>query len=147
MKAVVQRVTEATVTVAGQKVSGIGQGLLVLLGVEKHDGDLEADFMARKIPQLRIFSDKDGKMNLSVADVEGEILVVSQFTLAAKVGRGRRPSFDSAAEPSRARALYDRLVAQMATGEIPVRTGVFGAMMSVHLVNDGPVTFLVSDQR
>ncbi len=147
MKAVIQRVTEASVTVDGQRVSAIGPGLLVLLGVEKNDTPEDADLLAARIPSLRIFADEDGKMNLSVADVKGSILVVSQFTLAATVGRGRRPGFDGAAPPALARELYDRVVSGLGQGGTPVRTGIFGAMMQVQLINDGPVTFLVHGRR
>jgi D-tyrosyl-tRNA(Tyr) deacylase len=135
------------VEVDGRTVSRIGPGLLVFLGVEKGDGPAEASYVARKIPSLRIFGDAEGKMNLSVEEVEGEILVVSQFTLAAAIGKGRRPSFEGAAEPEAARSLYDQVVAEMSRGPVPIRTGVFGAMMQVHLVNDGPVTFLVHGRR
>jgi D-tyrosyl-tRNA(Tyr) deacylase len=128
-------------------VSAIGPGLLVLLGVEKGDTVADADYLAGKIPALRIFADEVGKMNLAVNEVEGAILVVSQFTLAATVGKGRRPGFDGAADPELARRLYDRVVAGLGEGGTPVRTGIFGAMMQVRLVNDGPVTFLVEGRR
>ena len=147
MKAVVQRVSEASVEVDGRTVSRIGSGLLVLLAVEKGDTAGEASYMARKIPSLRIFADGDGKMNLAVAEADGEILLVSQFTLAATIGKGRRPSFEEAAAPELARSLYDQVTAEMSRGPVPVRTGIFGAMMRVHLVNDGPVTFLVHGRR
>jgi D-tyrosyl-tRNA(Tyr) deacylase len=135
------------VSVAGEVVSAIGPGLLVLLGVEKGDTVADADYLAGKIPALRIFADEVGKMNLAVNEVEGAILVVSQFTLAATVGKGRRPGFDGAADPELARRLYDRVVAGLGEGGTPVRTGIFGAMMQVRLVNDVPVTFLVEGRR
>ena len=143
MKAVVQRVAEASVEVDGAIVARVSQGLLILLGVEKSDGPDDAMWLARKIPSLRIFGDEQHNMNRTVAEVGGEILVISQFTLASSVNRGRRPSFATAAAPAEARVLYDLLVAALASGPVPVRTGLFGAMMRVHLINDGPVTFIV----
>lgn len=143
LKSVIQRVRDASVLVEGRQVSAIGRGLLILFGVEKGDRDEEVVRMARKILSLRIFQDESGRMNHAVEEVGGELLVVSQFTLAATIGRGRRPGFDSAAPPEVARALYDRFVAELSTGPVPVRTGIFGAMMQVQLCNDGPVTFIV----
>jgi len=143
VRAVIQRVAEASVAVAGRPVSAIGAGLLVLVAVEKDDGEAEAAWLARRLPELRIFPDEEKGMNRSLADIEGEILLVSQFTLAARLDRGRRPSFAEAADPARARTVYDQLVEFLSAGNIPVRTGVFGALMKVSLVNDGPVTFLL----
>ena len=143
MRAVIQRVTEASVSADGRPVSSIGPGLLVLLAVQKGDTEEEAVWLARKLPLLRIFSDSGGRMNRSLGEVQGEILLVSQFTLAADLARGRRPSFESAAEPQRARTLYDLVISELSSGDTPVRTGLFGAMMKISLVNDGPVTFVL----
>jgi D-tyrosyl-tRNA(Tyr) deacylase len=140
MKAVLQRVREARVVVAGETVGAIAQGLLVLLCAERGDTDAQADKLLAKILKLRIFSDAAGKMNLSLQDVAGGLLVVSQFTLAADVSGGNRPSFTAAAPPDEGRRLYDYFVAQAQRAHSPVQTGQFGADMAVHLVNDGPVT-------
>lgn len=142
MKALLQRVAEASVTVAGEKVSSIGPGLLVLLGVAVGDDESKADAIARKIAQLRIFEDDAGKMNLSVADVGGEVLVVSQFTLLADCRKGNRPSFIGAARPEEADALYGSVVSKLRErlGADKVKTGVFRTHMEVRLLNDGPVT-------
>ena len=140
MKALLQRVTEARVVIAGATVGHIGPGLLVLVCAERGDGEAQADKMLAKILKLRIFSDDLGKMNRSVQDVGGGLLVVSQFTLAADASGGNRPSFTGAAASNEGRRLYDYFVAQ-ARGLHPiVQTGMFGADMQVHLVNDGPVT-------
>jgi D-tyrosyl-tRNA(Tyr) deacylase len=147
VRAVIQRVAEASVAVDDQPVSAIGPGLLVLVAVEKHDGEAQAAWLARRLPELRIFSDQEGRMNRSLSDTAGEILLVSQFTLAARLDRGRRPSFEEAAQPDAARAVYDQLVALLSAGDIPVRTGLFGAMMKVSLVNDGPVTFILEQRN
>ena len=143
MKAVIQRVTSATVAVEGETVGAIGQGLLVLLGVEKGDTEAQADRLAEKIAGLRIFSDADGKMNLSVRDVSGSLLVVSQFTLAGNCSKGRRPSFDTAAPPEDGKRLYEYFVAAARNLDLPAQTGIFQADMQVTLVNDGPVTFIL----
>jgi D-tyrosyl-tRNA(Tyr) deacylase len=140
MKALLQRVREARVEVAGQVVGRIGQGLLVLLCAERGDTDALTDKALAKILKLRVFADKEGKMNLSLQEVGGGLLVVSQFTLAADVSGGNRPSFGQAAEPQEGRRLYDRFVAQARLAHPVVATGVFGADMQVHLLNDGPVT-------
>lgn len=140
MKAVLQRVGEARVDIAGKTVGRIGAGLLVLVCAERGDGDAAADRLLAKILKLRIFSDAAGKMNLSVQDVGGGLLVVSQFTLAADVSGGNRPSFTQAAPPDEGRRLYDYFVAQARAAHPDVATGEFGADMQVHLVNDGPVT-------
>lgn len=143
-----QRVSEASVTVDGRVVGAIGTGLLVLLGVTHADGEAEAAWLARKVAGLRIFEDAAGKVNLALADVGGAALVVSQFTLYGDARRGRRPSFTAAARPEHAAPLCDRFAALLSAEGIPVATGVFGAAMAVHLVNDGPVTlWLDTDQR
>ena len=140
MKAVLQRVRSARVEVAGQTVGQIGHGLLVLVCAERGDTDTQADKLLAKILKLRIFGDPAGKMNLSVQDVAGGLLVVSQFTLAADVSGGNRPSFTGAAAPDEGRRLYDYVVAQARLLHPQVQTGQFAADMQVHLVNDGPVT-------
>ena len=143
MKAVIQRVTSASVCIARETVGAIDRGILVLLGVENGDGDAQADWLAEKITGLRIFSDEEGKMNLSVQDVDGALLVVSQFTLAGNCSKGRRPSFDTAAPPAEGKRLYDYFVEAVKRNNIPVQTGIFQADMQVTLVNDGPVTFIL----
>jgi D-tyrosyl-tRNA(Tyr) deacylase len=140
MKALIQRVSEATVTVDAQPIGTIAAGLLVLLCVETGDGAREVDFVARKTANLRIFEDDAGKMNRSVVDIGGKALVVSQFTLAGDLSRGNRPGFSSAADPTLAVPLYERFCARLAEYGIGVQTGTFGAHMAVALVNDGPVT-------
>jgi D-tyrosyl-tRNA(Tyr) deacylase len=144
VRVVLQRVKDASVTVGGERVSEIGAGLLLLVGVAVGDGEAEADWLAEKISGLRIFNDGDGKMNLSVRDVEGEILAVSQFTLLADTRKGKRPSFVGAAPPQEAERLFDYFCERLReVGAGPVKTGVFGAMMDVTLVNDGPVTIIL----
>lgn len=140
MRAVVQRVSEASVTVDGRVVGAIGKGFLVLLGVTHDDGPAEADWLARKIAGLRIFEDEAGKFNLALSDVGGAVLVVSQFTLYGDARKGRRPSFIQAARPEQAEPLIERFVETLRRQGLHVETGVFGAMMAVRLVNDGPVT-------
>ena len=140
MRAVIQRVSEASVTIGADVVGQIGTGLLVLVGVEAGDTPADADWLAGKVTQMRIFPDDAGKMNRSLVDVQGGLLVVSQFTLAADVRGGNRPSFTGAAGPDQGRALYDAVL-QLARARHPVvQAGVFGADMQVALVNDGPVT-------
>jgi D-tyrosyl-tRNA(Tyr) deacylase len=141
VRCVIQRVRRAAVSVDEKKVAEIGPGLLVLAAVEKGDSDQTVWDAARKIRELRIFSDDAGKMNRDVAEVHGAILAVSQFTLAGSIARGRRPSFDNAEEPERARALFEVFVAELGATGIPVQTGRFREMMIVSLENDGPVTF------
>jgi D-tyrosyl-tRNA(Tyr) deacylase len=143
MRAVVQRVTRAKVEVDGTVTGEIGAGLLVLLGVAKPDTPADAEFLADKIAGLRIFSDEAGKMNRSLLEAGGSLLVVSQFTLYGDTRKGRRPSFDLAAPAEQARALYEHFVAAARRGGVPVETGVFQARMAVSLVNDGPVTLIV----
>jgi D-tyrosyl-tRNA(Tyr) deacylase len=140
VKALLQRVAEAQVDIAGQTVGAIGPGLLVLLCAERGDGEAQADRMLAKILKLRIFADEAGKMNRSVQDVAGGLLVVSQFTLAADASGGNRPSFTQAAPPDEGRRLYEYFVAQARVAHPEVATGEFGADMQVRLVNDGPVT-------
>lgn len=143
MKAVIQRVKKASVTINNKLYSEIGQGLLVLLGIEKEDTVEQAEFLANKIANLRIFEDENEKMNNSLLDIKGEILVVSQFTLAGDCKKGKRPSFDNAAKPDEAIPLYENFVNLMKNHNIKVETGQFGAMMDVMLINDGPVTFIL----
>lgn len=143
MKAVVQRVSNASVTVGGKAVGQIERGLLVLVGFTEGDGRDQMEWMAAKLKGLRIFSDSEGRMNLDVAQVGGELLLVSQFTLYGDVSRGRRPSFVTAAEPNEARRLYDEFVEVCRRGVVPVATGEFGARMEVSLINDGPVTLVL----
>ena len=144
MRALLQRVTYASVTVEGELISKTGEGLLILLGVGPEDTEKEADFLADKCANLRIFHDENGKMNRSLLDVKGDALVVSQFTLYADCKKGRRPAFTGAAGPDKANALYEYFLAQMAQKDIgQVGHGVFGADMKVELLNDGPVTIML----
>jgi len=143
MKALIQRVSEASVRVDQQLIGKIGRGLLVFLAVEKLDSEAQAERMAEKLMSYRVFADEQGKMNLSVRDISGEILLVSQFTLAADTAKGLRPGFSNAAEPGLAEQLYEFLVDRLRQQSLPVATGQFAANMQVHLVNDGPVTFLL----
>jgi D-tyrosyl-tRNA(Tyr) deacylase len=147
MRAVIQRVSEASVRVEGGVVGRIGAGLLVLLGVGQGDGEDDADYLAEKTLNLRIFPDAAGQMNRSVTDIGGGILVVSQFTLYGDVRRGRRPGYSSAAAPEEANRLYERFVARLRPSGLPVATGVFRAMMDVALVNQGPVTLLLDSRK
>jgi D-tyrosyl-tRNA(Tyr) deacylase len=143
MRAVVQRVSQASVTVDGETVGRIGPGLMILLGVAHEDGPAEADWLARKITGLRVFEDREGKLNLSLLDVEGEALVVSQFTLYADTRKGRRPSFVAAAQPEVAAPLVERFANALREHGVGVESGVFGAHMLVEIHNDGPVTLIV----
>ncbi|MGH7164448.1 MAG: D-aminoacyl-tRNA deacylase [Nitrospiraceae bacterium] len=146
MRAVLQRVTRASVEVDGKVAGQISAGLLVLLGVAKGDGEADVRYMLEKIPGLRIFSDEQGKMNRSITELGGGVLLVSQFTLLGETDKGRRPGFDQAAPPEVARALYEQVVTGLKARGVPVETGVFGAAMRVSLENDGPVT-LILDSR
>jgi D-tyrosyl-tRNA(Tyr) deacylase len=143
MKAVIQRVSSASVTVEGVVVGQIGQGIMALLGVEKGDTEAQADWLAEKITGLRIFEDEAGKMNLSLHEVGGAVLAVSQFTLAGNCDKGRRPSFDTAAPAEEGKRLYDYFVLSLKRQNVPVQTGIFQSDMQVALVNDGPVTFIL----
>ena len=142
MRLVIQRVERAAVRVEGETIAAIGRGLLVLVGVESGDGEADARRAADKVATLRVFADPAGKMNLDLAGVSGEVLAVSQFTLAGSIERGRRPGFDGAMAPEPARVLFDLFVASVQSAGHRVLTGRFGAAMAVDLVNDGPVTFV-----
>ena len=147
MRAVVQRVSRAAVRVDGKTVGEIGQGLVVLLGIRSGDTRDAADYLAERVANLRIFPDPDDKMNLSVKDIQGAVLAVSQFTLFGDVRRGRRPSFIDAAPPGEAEPLYEYFLAALRGHGLRVASGVFRAMMEVELVNDGPVTILLDSER
>lgn len=147
MRAVIQRVASAQVSVDGRVVARVGRGLLVLLGIERGDGPPDLEYIAGKVRDVRIFADEQGKMNRAAAETGAEILVVSQFTLLGDCRRGRRPSFDDAAPPDEARAMYDAFVRTLREVPLPVQTGLFQAMMQVELVNDGPVTILLDSHR
>jgi D-tyrosyl-tRNA(Tyr) deacylase len=147
MRCVVQRVSRASVSVDGRVVGRIGTGLLVLVGVANGDGQADIEYTASKLLGLRVFGDPDGKMNRSVVDVGGSMLVISQFTLLGDVRRGRRPSFIDAAPSEAGRAAYGELVARVRAAGVPVEAGIFQAHMDVELVNDGPVTLLIDSRR
>jgi D-tyrosyl-tRNA(Tyr) deacylase len=140
---VLQRVKEASVSVQGEVSGKVQRGVCLLVGVEKGDTEQDAQYLARKIAELRIFPDKQGKMNLSLCDIQGEVLAISQFTLAGSVKKGRRPSFDKAEDPSRAESLFRYLVGQIKKYGLKVETGIFAAAMDVSLINEGPVTFIL----
>jgi D-tyrosyl-tRNA(Tyr) deacylase len=146
MKAVIQRATRASVEVNGQVVGRIDAGLLVLLGVAKGDGETDGLYLVEKIRTLRIFADEQGKMNRSLADIGGSVLLVSQFTLPGRTTNGHRPSFDEAAPPDEAKRLYEQVVAGLRDHGTHVETGVFAAHMQVELLNDGPVTFVLDSR-
>lgn len=146
MTIVLQRVKKASVEVAGREVGKIGRGVCLLVGVEKGDGPEDAEFLARKIVELRIFPDQKEKMNLSLGDIGGEVLAISQFTLVASTRKGRRPSFDRAEESIKAEGLFQKLVATIEEKGFKVETGVFQATMDVHLINEGPVTFILESK-
>ena len=143
MRALLQRVSSGQVSIDGKTVARIGRGLVLLLGVGHEDGEAEAAYLVEKVANLRIFEDEQGKMNLSVRDVQGEALVVSQFTLYADTRKGRRPSFTDAALPERASPLVERFVQLLREQGVPTQTGEFGAHMLVEIQNDGPVTILL----
>ena len=147
MKAVIQRVTSASVEVGGKIVGQIGSGLVVLVGVAKGDGESDGRYLVEKIRTLRIFSDDQGKMNRSLVDVGGSVLLVSQFTLLGRTVNGRRPSFDEAAPPDQAKRLYEQVATDLRAQGTTVETGVFAAHMKVALLNDGPVTFVVDSRE
>jgi D-tyrosyl-tRNA(Tyr) deacylase len=147
MRIVLQRVKEARVDVDGRTVGRIGRGVCLLVGIEKGDTESDAESLAKKTVELRIFPDAEGKMNLSLSEVGGEVLAVSQFTLAASVRKGRRPSFDGAEEPRRAAELFDHLVGAVEALGVTVETGAFQALMEVHILNDGPVTFILESGK
>jgi D-tyrosyl-tRNA(Tyr) deacylase len=146
MKIVLQRVKEASVHVEGETVGRIGRGVCLLVGVEKGDSEEDARYLAQKAAGLRIFPDAGGRMNLALADIGGEVLAVSQFTLAGSVRKGRRPSFDGAEEPRRAAELFDTFVGTLEALGITVETGIFQAVMDVRILNDGPVTFVLESK-
>ncbi len=147
MRAVIQRVKSASVTVEGTLVSEIHKGLLVFLGVAQEDTPADVDYMASKIANLRIFEDDEGRMNLSILDVGGEALVVSQFTLCGDCRKGRRPSFIAAARPEKADPLYQAFMDEISRLGVPVKAGIFQAMMDVELINDGPVTMMLDSNK
>ncbi len=146
MIAVLQRVNKSWVEVDGEVVGKIGKGINILLGVEKGDTQEDIQKLIKKIPYLRIFEDENGKMNLSLIDIKGEALVISQFTLAGNVKKGRRPSFDNAEKPEKAKKLYEEFVEELRK-YVPVETGVFAAHMKVFIENDGPVTFIINSKE
>lgn len=143
MKGLIQRVKQASVTIDGELYSSINIGMLIFLGVEKTDEGVNVEKLVEKLITLRIFEDSEGKMNKSILDIKGEILVVSQFTLAGDCKKGTRPSFDKAAPPDKANKLYEHFVEKISQYGLPVKTGKFQAMMDVSLINDGPVTFMI----
>lgn len=144
MKLVIQRVDNASVTIENKLFSSIGKGYLILFGAEKGDTKQQADWLIKKVCSLRCFPDENGKMNLSIKDIQGEILIVSQFTLAGDVKKGTRPSFDNAMAPCEANKMYEYFIEKVKENNIPVKTGIFGAHMEVNLLNNGPVTFIVN---
>lgn len=147
MRAVVQRVKRTSVKVGGEVVAEIGSGLLIFLGIAHDDSEADIEYLAKKIPQLRIFEDDQGKMNLSLLDTLGEALVVSQFTLYGDCRKGRRPSFTEAAKPQDAIPIYEAFLRSLEAEGIKVKSGIFQAMMDVELINDGPVTILLDSKR
>lgn len=147
MKIVLQRVKQASVDVGDKVVGKIGPGICLLVGIERGDSENDAQYLANKAVELRIFPDREGKMNLSLQDIQGEVLAVSQFTLAGSTRKGRRPSFDKTEEPEKAERLFNYLIDLIRQRGIKVETGVFQALMEVHLINDGPVTFILRSKE
>ncbi|NCO67525.1 MAG: D-tyrosyl-tRNA(Tyr) deacylase [Nitrospirae bacterium CG_4_10_14_0_8_um_filter_41_23] len=147
MKALIQRVSEARVDIEGNTVAKIGNGMLVFLGIEKSDTENDIKYLVKKVSNLRIFEDAQEKMNFSVQDIKGELLVVSQFTLSADCKKGNRPSFDSAEEPVRAQDMYMKFIDRLIENGLKVATGDFGTNMQVHLINDGPVTIILDSKK
>ena len=147
MKTVIQRVEQAQVTVEDKNIAKITKGILIFLCIENKDLPADADYLIDKITNLRIFEDNAGKMNLSIKDIKGELLVVSEFTLSGNCSKGRRPSFEKAANPKIAEELYEYFLKKLKTHPLKVEAGIFRAMMDVHIVNDGPVTFIIDSQK
>ncbi|MCX5718202.1 MAG: D-aminoacyl-tRNA deacylase [Nitrospirae bacterium] len=147
MKALIQRVSKASVEIDGRTISAIERGILIFLGIEKGDTTRELEYLVKKISPLRIFEDSKGKMNLSVQDINGEALIVSQFTLAADCRKGSRPSFDNAEEPARAKEMYLRFIEELKRTGIKTASGDFAAYMQVHITNDGPVTIMLETRK
>jgi D-aminoacyl-tRNA deacylase len=147
MKILIQRVSEASVEIQGNACSKIGKGLLVFIGVEKGDTATDLEYLVNKVSQLRIFEDDHKKMNLSIQDINGEVMIVSQFTLSADCKKGNRPSFDNAEDPVKAKDMYDKFVESLREIGLKVDTGDFGSYMQVHLINDGPVTILLDSRK
>lgn len=147
MKALIQRISEAEVKVGEDTIASVSRGLLIFLGIEKADTTSDIDYLVRKISGLRIFEDSTGKMNLSIKDISGEALVVSQFTLLANTSQGNRPSFERAEEPVKAKELYEKFIHRLREAGVPTKTGEFGSLMKVRLINEGPVTIMLNSKR